>query len=134
MLTAYSTTKHTLIGLSTSLRAEAVKYGVKISVVCPGAIRTDEFEKAHCVKLNREKALSALLSLPMMDTVTCAHVILRGVIRNKRIITVTLTARLVWWLYRLSQTLEIFLTSKVLSKLWAEFCESLLCYEKTQHL
>jgi NAD(P)-dependent dehydrogenase (short-subunit alcohol dehydrogenase family) len=103
MLTSYSTTKHTLVGLSTLMGAEAVKYGVKVSVVCPGAIRTRGFEKAHCIKINREKALFVLLSLPMMDTITCTRAILRDVIRNKSIITVALAAR-------------------VVPKRWAEFC------------
>ncbi|MCP4591902.1 MAG: SDR family oxidoreductase, partial [bacterium] len=38
--TAYSATKHAVVGLSTLLRAEGAGLGVKVSVVCPGAIRT----------------------------------------------------------------------------------------------
>jgi len=36
----YTTTKHAVVGLSTSLRAEAASQGVRVSVVCPGVIRT----------------------------------------------------------------------------------------------
>ena len=37
---AYSTTKHAVVGLSLSLRAEAAAYGVGVTVLCPGALET----------------------------------------------------------------------------------------------
>ena len=37
---SYFTTKHAVVGLSKALRIEARQYGVKVSVVCPGVIRT----------------------------------------------------------------------------------------------
>ena len=36
----YTTAKHAVIGLSQSLRAEAALSGVRVSVLCPGAVRT----------------------------------------------------------------------------------------------
>ncbi len=41
---AYSASKHAVVGLSTSLRAEAAGYGVKVSAVCPGFVRTPIFD------------------------------------------------------------------------------------------
>jgi NAD(P)-dependent dehydrogenase (short-subunit alcohol dehydrogenase family) len=40
LLTPYAMTKHAVVGLSESLRAEANIYGVKVSVLCPTAIET----------------------------------------------------------------------------------------------
>ncbi|HEY5335391.1 MAG TPA: SDR family NAD(P)-dependent oxidoreductase, partial [Mycobacteriales bacterium] len=40
LLTVYSTTKHAVVGLSLSLRAEAAARGVKVLVVCPSAVET----------------------------------------------------------------------------------------------
>ena len=40
LLTAYSMSKHAVVGLSTSLRLEAEALGVRISVLCPTAIDT----------------------------------------------------------------------------------------------
>jgi NAD(P)-dependent dehydrogenase (short-subunit alcohol dehydrogenase family) len=37
---SYSTTKHAVVGLSKSLRAESAQLGVRVSVLCPGVIRT----------------------------------------------------------------------------------------------
>jgi len=37
---SYTTTKHAVVGLSRALRAEAARYGVRVSALCPGVIRT----------------------------------------------------------------------------------------------
>lgn len=41
MLTAYSMTKHAVLGLTLSLREEAKVYGVNLNVVCPGIVKTN---------------------------------------------------------------------------------------------
>jgi len=103
MATAYVTTKHAVVGLSTSLRAEAAELGVNVSVVCPGFVQTRALDTATYVGIKREDAISEMSSsMKMMDTTDCARVILGGVERNKAIITDTALTRLLWWLYRLS--------------------------------
>jgi len=103
MATAYATTKHAVVGLSTSLRAEAAELGVNVSVVCPGFVQTRALDTATYVGIKREDAISEMSSsMKMMDAADCARVILRGVERNKAIITDTALTRLLWWLYRLS--------------------------------
>ena len=37
---SYTGTKHAVVGLSKTLRIEARRHGVRVSVLCPGAIRT----------------------------------------------------------------------------------------------
>jgi len=103
MATAYATTKHAVVGLSTSLRAEAAELGIKVSVVCPGFVQTRVHDSATYVGLKREDAISEMSSsMKMMDATDCARVILRGVEGNKAIITDTALTRLFWWLYRLN--------------------------------
>ena len=114
METAYAATKHAVVGLSTSLRAEAAELGVKVSVVCPGFIRTGIYEAATCFGAKRQDVISNLSSIKMMDATDCARVILRGVARNRAIITVTAFARFVWWLYRLRPTLLAPLERKII--------------------
>ncbi len=41
---AYSMTKHAVVGLSKSLRAEAALFGIRVSALCPGVIRTPILE------------------------------------------------------------------------------------------
>ncbi|MFP6664506.1 MAG: SDR family oxidoreductase [Deltaproteobacteria bacterium] len=40
-LTAYAATKHAVVGLTRSLRAECAATGVRVSAFCPGVIRTE---------------------------------------------------------------------------------------------
>jgi NAD(P)-dependent dehydrogenase (short-subunit alcohol dehydrogenase family) len=109
MVTAYATNKHAVVGLSNSLRAEGAGLGVKVSVVCPGFIRTGIFDAVtNVTKLKDEKTTLDFSSIKMMDANDCACVILRGVMRNKGIITVTAFARFIWWLYRLHPALTAF--------------------------
>jgi short-subunit dehydrogenase len=52
--TPYATSKHALVGLSTSLRAEAAGLGVRVSVVCPAFVRTGIYDRNRYVGLRRE--------------------------------------------------------------------------------
>jgi hypothetical protein len=52
-----------------------------------------------------------------MSAPACAKVILRGVARNRAIITVTSGARLIWWAYRLSPDAVIGLFQRMARQL-----------------
>jgi len=102
MATAYVTTKHAVVGLSTSLRAEGAELGVKVSVVCPGFVETGALDAATYIGVRREDAISEMSGMGMADVTRSARVILRGVARNRAIITDTGLTRVLWWLYRLN--------------------------------
>jgi NAD(P)-dependent dehydrogenase (short-subunit alcohol dehydrogenase family) len=104
METAYVTTKYGVVGLSLSLRAEARQLGVKVSVVCPGFVRTGIYEAANVLKVNREE-LIARIPFNLMDANRAAGAILRGASRNQAVITMPFYVRLFWWLYRLHPAL-----------------------------
>jgi NAD(P)-dependent dehydrogenase (short-subunit alcohol dehydrogenase family) len=40
LLVPYAVTKHAIVGLSTSLRPEAARHGIGVTVVCPGPVET----------------------------------------------------------------------------------------------
>lgn len=50
-VSSYATTKHAVVGLSKSLRAEAAPAGIRVSVLCPGVIRTPILEGANMAKI-----------------------------------------------------------------------------------
>jgi NAD(P)-dependent dehydrogenase (short-subunit alcohol dehydrogenase family) len=104
MVTAYATTKYGVVGLSTSLRAEAAGLGVKVSVVCLGLIQTDICDAATVLHVGREEVL-ARTPFKMRDATCAARAILRGVSRNKAVITMPFYVRFFWWLYRLHPAL-----------------------------
>jgi NAD(P)-dependent dehydrogenase (short-subunit alcohol dehydrogenase family) len=107
----YAATKHAVVGLSTSLRAEAADLGVKVSVVCPGYVRTDIYDVAPVLKVNRED-LFARIPFKGMEATQAARVVLRGVVRNRAIIAFPFHTRFAWWLYRLCPALLSFLGRK----------------------
>jgi NAD(P)-dependent dehydrogenase (short-subunit alcohol dehydrogenase family) len=58
ILTAYSSSKWAIIGFSTALRAEAAGLGVKVSVACPGLVRTDIGERSLYWNVRKEDHLA----------------------------------------------------------------------------
>lgn len=106
-MAAYCATKHGVVGLSKSLRAEAEQYGVRISVVCPGVIRTDilsggEYGELHGISPEEMKAVFEM-SNPM-DVNVFATEVLKDVAKNRAIIILPRVLRLGWWLIRLMPT------------------------------
>ena len=96
----YSATKHAVVGLSLSLRAEGEDLGVKVSAVCPGFIESNIFAASEAVNLPRDK-LAAQIPFRKVPTDEAARKILAGVARNEPVIVFPGYARLMWWLYRL---------------------------------
>jgi short-subunit dehydrogenase len=112
METAYVTTKYAVVGLSLSLREEAKQLGVKVSVVCPGFVRTGIYDAGTVLKVRRE-ALIARIPLRPIGAPRAAQVILKGVSRNKAVITTPFYARIFWWLYRLHPALLYHWSRKI---------------------
>jgi short-subunit dehydrogenase len=116
MSVAYTTSKYGVVGLSTALRPEAAGLGIKVSVVCPGAVRTNILDATVYLKINPEAARAQSESFKMLEPARCAQIILRGVTRNQAIIPVTTEAQIGWWLYRLSPTLYGLFGRKIADK------------------
>jgi len=113
----YTATKYAVVGLSRALRVEAEGRGVRVSVLCPGAIRTPILRGGkHGILLmpfpedqQREMAArSAELSRPM-DVSVFARKVLDQVARNRAIIVVPAWNKIFWWIERASPTLAVFL-------------------------
>jgi NAD(P)-dependent dehydrogenase (short-subunit alcohol dehydrogenase family) len=99
----YATTKHALVGLSLSLRAEAADLGVKVSVVCPGWVQSGIYTASPILNVRREQMQPAL-PFKLMETDAAARRILVGVARNQPVIVFPLYARMLWWVYRMRAT------------------------------
>lgn len=109
---AYTASKYAVVGLSLALRTEAAAVGVKVSVVCPGLIRTAFVSRSTLVHGSKELFDEKYARMNMMSADRCAYVILQGVRRNKGIITVTPTAWILWRLYRALPGLVDFLMAR----------------------
>jgi NAD(P)-dependent dehydrogenase (short-subunit alcohol dehydrogenase family) len=102
--TAYCTSKHGIVGLSLSLRAEGADLGVKVSAACPGDMRTKIYDNMVVVNMPREQV--ATLSrrthylMPQMSAQAAARTILRGVSRNRPLIVFPFAVQIIWHVYR----------------------------------
>lgn len=106
--TPYAAAKHAVIGLSTSLRAEAAGHGVKVTAACPGYVATQVMATAKFVGVDREK-LAAKIPIRPMTADRCAQIMLRGAARNQAIVAISAYVKLDWWVYRLSPALSCWL-------------------------
>jgi NAD(P)-dependent dehydrogenase (short-subunit alcohol dehydrogenase family) len=97
--TAYAATKHAVVGLSTSLRVEAERRGVHVSVICPGVIDTPMVDNAERIGFARKIGREDLGFKPY-NVARCADDILAGVERNDPIIVVTPMAKTLYALSR----------------------------------
>ncbi len=98
--TGYSMTKHAVVGLSTSLRAEANLYGVRVSAICPGFIDTPIVQNAKMINIDRDQAMREF-KLKFHSPVALAERVMAGAERNQPIIVFTTFARVGWLLYRM---------------------------------
>jgi NAD(P)-dependent dehydrogenase (short-subunit alcohol dehydrogenase family) len=101
---AYSATKHGVVGLSRSLRAEGSALGIGVTAVCPGFIRTRILESAVMVGVDRRRA-EAAIPFRFLDADAAVGTILRGVARNRALVVFPWEIRLLWWLDRLAPSL-----------------------------
>lgn len=94
----YSFTKFAVVGLSLNLRAELRAHGVKVTVLCPGGIRTPMTAPLTAGLPEREARMRDQVNL---DPDVFARAALDDVERNKAISVRPRYVRVLWWLYRL---------------------------------
>jgi short-subunit dehydrogenase len=109
---AYAMTKHAVVGLSTALRAEAALHGVRVSVLCPGAVDTPILDRLPDGDLPPTKSAPvtarsylAVVRQKPIDVDRFARLALKGIQRDRGIVVVPASARSLWYLQRLSPTL-----------------------------
>ncbi len=107
---SYVATKHAVVGISRALRVEAMRYGVRVSVLCPGAVRTPILRGGRYGRIKPGLDLAALAvhveRLIAIEPALLARRALRGVERNRAIIVEPFAGRVPWYLERLSPWLS----------------------------
>ncbi len=110
--TAYSATKHAIVGLCKSLRVEAARNGIKVSALCPGVVQTPlldgggKFGKVFD-KVDPDRMQQMWKRMRPMPVDHFAERSLRDVAKNKPIIVWPIGGKLFWWIERLSPSLSI---------------------------
>ena len=106
LMAPYCTTKHVVVGLSTSLRHEAKARGVRVSVLCPGSIETPLLDSKHIygteydVWVPNVRRYLGRLSGPPYPADKLAEETLAAVERNLGIIVIPARARRIWRISR----------------------------------
>ena len=118
----YATTKHAVVGLSKSLRVEAALMGVRVSVLCPGVIRTPILEKGGkygkmLIEIPPEQLHRMWEKFRPMSPNIFAKKVLNSVAKNKAIIIVPSWWKVFWWVNRLSPSLGMVLAQKSFQKM-----------------
>ncbi|MFJ8229739.1 SDR family NAD(P)-dependent oxidoreductase [Streptomyces sp. NPDC094448] len=114
--TSYVTTKHAVVGLSHNLRAEAAQLGVRVSVLCPGVVRTPFIEGGRYGR--RVDGVTSEVTREMWEQrkpippEEFARKALDEVARNKGVIVVPGFWKLFWWLFRLAPEFSLRLGTK----------------------
>lgn len=104
LTTSYSSSKHAVVGFSLSLRAEAKQYGIKVSTLCPGYLRTNIQNTTIVVSeyINSEKNRRMNENMKFLTPDDCINQIMRGVEKNRGIIFSPNRHRIYWWINRVS--------------------------------
>ena len=111
-MASYTATKHAVVALSKTLRLEAERHGVQVSVLCPGAIRTPiltggQYGRTKMTGISDEELLKSWERLRPMAPEKFAERALRAVLRGDAIIVVPAWWKALWYLERLSPALSM---------------------------
>jgi NAD(P)-dependent dehydrogenase (short-subunit alcohol dehydrogenase family) len=109
-LAPYSMSKHAVVGLTLSLRAELGERGVRLSALCPGVIETPILDKGNpgdLPPLSRELPVRDYLQRfnKPYPAAALAAATLRGVDRNRALIIAPRSAYVQWVVQRISPKL-----------------------------
>lgn len=117
-MVAYTATKHAVMGLSTALRAEAAVAGIRVSVLCPGLIRTAILEGGGKYGKSYAEAMTVNQQRKMIEQSMppdqFARQALNAIARNKAIIVIPAWWKLFWWVNRLSPNVMMLLMQKMM--------------------
>ena len=108
----YAATKHAVVGLSTSLRAEGAEHVVRVSVTIPGLVETNIFDSA--TNLGSYDYSNAMDKVPVkkISAERAAQYILDGTAKNKQYIVVPRINAAIVAMHRLAPNLMSKLVAK----------------------
>lgn len=110
--TAYSATKHAIVGLCKSLRVEAARHGVKVSALCPGVVQTPLLDNGGRFgkvfdQVDPDRMQQMWKRMRPMPAEAFAEKSLMDVAKNKPVIVWPRAGKLFWLIDRLSPALSI---------------------------
>lgn len=83
---AYATTKHAVLGLTTSLHYEAESFGVNVSALCPAFVDTPIFASSEGINMDKAKIEAQMNKQKKMSPEAFARLAVRDLERNRLIV------------------------------------------------
>jgi NAD(P)-dependent dehydrogenase (short-subunit alcohol dehydrogenase family) len=125
---SYSASKHAVVGLTKALRVEAKRFGVRASVLCPGAVRTPILTGGRFGRVKLALSEDEMLRLwerfrPMAPELFARRAV-DAVLRNQAVIVLPSWWKAFWYLERLSPSLSLRLSEALHRRLEAELAEA----------
>ena len=122
---SYTASKHAVVGMSKALRIEAAVYGVRVSALCPGAIRTPiltggVFGRQVGKYLPESKMRELWDRMKPMDPDRFAIEVLKDIDANEPYIIVPRWWKAVWLLERVAPRLSMHAWSRLYARTRAE--------------
>lgn len=122
---SYTASKHAVVGLSRVLRIEAERHGVRVSVLCPGVIRTPiltggKYGRLKMPGLSEEKILGIWERMRPMAPRDLARKTLAAMERNEGIIVFPRWWKAFWYLDRLSPRASEAVWARLLAEVRSE--------------
>jgi NAD(P)-dependent dehydrogenase (short-subunit alcohol dehydrogenase family) len=105
---AYSAAKHGVVGLSSALRPEAARQGVRVTTLCPGSVDTPILDGQPVDGMPADATMLTgreVMDLAKMKTISpdeLAAAALKGIARNKAVVVHPFQVKAIWYLQRLS--------------------------------
>ncbi len=120
-LAPYDATKHAVVGLSLSLRAEAGGRGVKVSAICPGFVDTPLLGRVNpdLPPTSAGEATGGDISSivgPLYEADLLAEDVMRGLARNKPLIVAPRSARVLWRMTRYAPSFALNTITKTVQR------------------
>ena len=119
---SYTATKHAVVAISKTLRVEAERHGVQVSVFCPGAVRTPaltgcKYWRVGMTGVSDEEIRKAWERTRPMAPEMFAERALRAVLRGDAIIVLPARWKALWYLERLSPALSMRVAKVLLKRI-----------------
>lgn len=108
----YCATKHAVVGMTKALRVEAARHGVRVSAICPGAIRTPiltggKFGRTRFKDVTPDQILRQWETARPVSPEELARYAVDGVLANAPFIVYPRWWKALWYLDRLSPSISI---------------------------
>jgi NAD(P)-dependent dehydrogenase (short-subunit alcohol dehydrogenase family) len=111
---SYAASKHAVVGLTRTLRVEAKRFGVRASVLCPGAVRTPILTGGRygrtTLATDEARMLRVWERMRPIEPQAFARGAVDGVVRNQAVIVVPGWFKAFWYLDRLAPSLSLRLS------------------------